>query len=165
MTLNKIKLTEIELRLEKATHLINEIKSCENILDELFFSTPTISVAPPPIDFFHNYTDSAYDSIEQAKNAYSKKFDDNVPDSPTNQNVSTKENEITYPDNFGELIGQRIREKRNAIGLTQKDLAQLTGIKRPNIARLEKGQCLPNLNTLLKVSTSLHISVKELLVI
>ena len=39
----------------------------------------------------------------------------------------------------------RLRETR---GMSQRDLARLTGIKQPQIARLEKGQQLPTLDTL-----------------
>ena len=161
--------TEIQLRLETAAHLINEIRFAENVLDELFFSRPTISVAPPPVDFFHSYTSSAFNTIQQAKDAYMRNDDvesnagrtENDSYSPTVPNLS--ESDIRYPDNFGEIIGQRIRDKRTIAGITQKQLAEETGIKRPNIARLEKGQSLPNLATLLKVSSALHISLQELL--
>ena len=47
------------------------------------------------------------------------------------------------------LIGKmiEIREKK---GLTQRQLAELTGMKQPAIARLEKLQKIPHLTTLIK---------------
>jgi ribosome-binding protein aMBF1 (putative translation factor) len=45
----------------------------------------------------------------------------------------------------GEEIGRRIREARLARGLTQLDLATATGIRRPNVARLERGANTPTL--------------------
>lgn len=42
----------------------------------------------------------------------------------------------------------RVREQR---GLTQRQLAARAGMKQPQIARLEQGGCLPNMNTLLRL--------------
>ena len=52
------------------------------------------------------------------------------------------------------LIGKmiEIREKK---GLTQRQLAELTGMKQPAIARLEKLQTIPYLTTLIKFLTPL----------
>ena len=42
----------------------------------------------------------------------------------------------------------RIREEQ---GVSQRQLAALTGIKQPAIARLESGRAAPNINTLKKL--------------
>ena len=47
---------------------------------------------------------------------------------------------------IGELISAR-KEK----GLTQRELEELSGVKQPIIARMEKGNTTPNLSTVLKV--------------
>lgn len=52
------------------------------------------------------------------------------------------------------LIGKMI-EAREEKGLSQKQLAELTGMKQPAIARLEKLQTTPQLNTLIKFLTPL----------
>ena len=168
-----MKTTEIQLRLEKATHLITQIRFAESVLDELFFSKATLSVAPPPVEFFQNYTNDAYQKVRQAENAYQQRilngteseFDSHTGSISTTKARSTQPSDapIEYPDNFGEILGQRIRDKRCAAGITQNQLAEKTGIKRPNIARLEKGQSLPNLSTLIKVSLALHIPLQKLL--
>jgi len=49
-----------------------------------------------------------------------------------------------------ELIGKVI-EARNARGLSQRDLAELSGVKQPAIARLESMQATPKIDTLLKI--------------
>jgi len=46
----------------------------------------------------------------------------------------------------------RLRERR---GMTQRDLAMATGIKQPQIARLEKGEQLPTLDTLGRLLSAL----------
>ena len=48
------------------------------------------------------------------------------------------------------LIGKMI-EARERKGLSQRDLAKLSGVKQPIIARMEKGNTNPQLNTILKV--------------
>ena len=39
-----------------------------------------------------------------------------------------------------EIIGQRVRAEREKIGLSQGALAELVGVKREAISRLERGQ-------------------------
>ena len=150
---------EIDRRLDEVTNLINQIRFAEEVLDELFFSRPTLSIAPPPVNFFHSYTESAFQSVAAAKAEYSKANSDSSTSFPANADATT----IEYPDNFGELIGQRIREIRSAKGLTQNDLAVATEIRRPNIARLERGHSLPNLATLLRVSSALQTPIYDFL--
>lgn len=48
------------------------------------------------------------------------------------------------------LIGKLI-EARERKGLSQKELADMCGLKQPAIARLEKMSSTPQLNTLIKV--------------
>jgi DNA-binding XRE family transcriptional regulator len=156
---------EIQTRLERATGIIHQIRLAEGVLDELFFSRPTVSVAPPPIDFFHRYTETAYESVARARETFAASMEDTV-ESATEKTGAvnpTDAGPIAYPENFGELIGQRIRCARLDRGITQNDLAKETGIRRPNIARLEKGLSLPNLSTLLKVSSALQIPITNLL--
>jgi DNA-binding XRE family transcriptional regulator len=59
-------------------------------------------------------------------------------------------------------IGARIRATRERRGWTQQDLADRTGIRRPNIARLERGASLPNLATLNKIASGLEATLAEL---
>ena len=46
----------------------------------------------------------------------------------------------------------QLRERR---GMSQRDLARATGIKQPQIARLEKGEQLPTLDTLGRLLSAL----------
>lgn len=54
-----------------------------------------------------------------------------------------------------ELIDAR-KEK----GISQKELEELTGVKQPVIARLEKGTSIPNVKTLLKLLLPLGKTLK-----
>jgi len=57
------------------------------------------------------------------------------------------------------LIGERVRELREAKGLSVNDLAIKAGMKRPNLSRLEHGRHQPSLDTLERIAESLGISV------
>ncbi|MDY4010161.1 MAG: helix-turn-helix transcriptional regulator [Fusobacterium gastrosuis] len=48
------------------------------------------------------------------------------------------------------IIGELIKARQEQ-GITQKKLEEITGIKQPVIARLEKGTSIPQLDTLLKL--------------
>lgn len=48
------------------------------------------------------------------------------------------------------LIG-KIIEAREAKGLSQRDLAELSGVKQPAIARIESMKSTPQIDTLIKV--------------
>jgi ribosome-binding protein aMBF1 (putative translation factor) len=50
----------------------------------------------------------------------------------------------------------RLREDK---GLSQRDLARVTGLKQPQIARIESGDYLPTLETLWKLADALGAQV------
>ncbi len=50
----------------------------------------------------------------------------------------------------------RLREQR---GWSQRDLAKITGIKQPQIARIEKGGQIPTLETLWKLADAFNAQV------
>lgn len=69
-----------------------------------------------------------------------------------NDYVSQEEREqITFQV---ELIG-KIIEAREAKGLSQRDLAELSGIKQPAIARMESMKTIPKIDTLFKILSPL----------
>lgn len=53
-------------------------------------------------------------------------------------------------------IVRQIILARKELNITQKELAELTGIKQGNISRLEKGTYNPSLNSLKKVAKGLN---------
>ncbi len=58
--------------------------------------------------------------------------------------------EIEESDLRVALIGEIIRARQEQ-GISQKKLEELSGVKQPIIARMEKGDTSPNLKTVLKV--------------
>lgn len=62
----------------------------------------------------------------------------------------------------GELVIEELIEERRRQGLTQQDLADMTGILAPNLARLESRKRVPTLVVLQKYASALgmHIEVK-----
>lgn len=53
----------------------------------------------------------------------------------------------------------RIIERRQALGLTQKQLADRAGLKQAAVARLESANTMPRVDTLLRVSNSLNLQL------
>ncbi len=53
--------------------------------------------------------------------------------------------------------------ERERQGLRQEDLAAKARIKRPDIARLERGKHLPSVTTLQKVAQTLNIDLTDLM--
>lgn len=57
------------------------------------------------------------------------------------------------------LIGELIKARQEK-GISQKKLEELSGVKQPIIARMEKGQTNPQLDTVLKVLAPLGMTLK-----
>lgn len=71
--------------------------------------------------------------------------------------------EIRESDLRVELIGAII-EARHEKGISQKKLGELSGVKQPVIARLERGVTSPQLDTILKILAPLGktLCIKDL---
>ncbi len=65
-------------------------------------------------------------------------------------------------DARAERIGQRIKTLRQEKGMTSTLLAQRSGMKRPNLSRLESGKHVPSLETLERVAEALGVPVVRL---
>jgi predicted transcriptional regulator len=50
-------------------------------------------------------------------------------------------------------------EQQKTLGISQRKLEQLTGIKQSVICRIETGKCIPQLDTLLKLIMHLKLEV------
>ena len=66
-------------------------------------------------------------------------------------------------DEFGDVyraLGERIAEERARRGLSQRELAELTGTTQSAVARLEGGSRAPRLDTLLRVANALDCALE-----
>src|SRR5689334_5922412 len=64
---------------------------------------------------------------------------------------------------FSGRLGARLRARREALGLSQAELAEKIGISTNYVGVLERGLKLPALDTLVLLAKGLEVSVSELL--
>lgn len=69
--------------------------------------------------------------------------------------------DITEIENIASIINAVI-ERRNAMGISQRELASLCGIPQSSVARIESFKTTPNLNTLLKIMQPLGLKLAVL---
>lgn len=61
-----------------------------------------------------------------------------------------------------EQFGLEVRRRRLALGFSQEDLADVSGLHRTYISGIERGDRNPTLEILLRLSTALRCSLHEL---
>ncbi len=66
--------------------------------------------------------------------------------------------DIDEVENASAIVSAMV-EQRNAMGLSQRDLAELCGIPQSSVARIESLKTTPNLNTLLKIFQQLGLKL------
>ena len=59
------------------------------------------------------------------------------------------------------LVGKRVRELRNSIGITQEELADLVGLDRTYITSVECGKRNISIVNIEKLANALQVSLKE----
>ena len=59
-------------------------------------------------------------------------------------------------------IGQRIRNHRNKMGLSQEKLAELSGVHHTYIGQLERGEKNATLESIEKISKALNLTLSKL---
>lgn len=80
----------------------------------------------------------------------------NKPISPIGTDWNELKHKLFTPEEIAEaevraaLVGELIKARQSQ-GLTQKKLEELTGVKQPVIARLERGTTDPQLSTVMKL--------------
>lgn len=82
---------------------------------------------------------------------------------PTYQYYKGKKVQQELERDAASRIGKRIREVREAKGLTAHELARRSGVLRPNVSRLEGGKHVPTIDTLERIAQALHVSLVDLL--
>ena len=63
---------------------------------------------------------------------------------------------------MAELLAANIREARRRAGMTQEDLARVSGLGTGTIARLELGDADPRLSTLRQLADALNVQMWDL---
>lgn len=64
---------------------------------------------------------------------------------------------------IGKEVGQKVREIRQRRGLSQDDLAAMTGLEHSYISYIESGKRNPTLKTLHRIADALKVQLSELL--
>jgi transcriptional regulator with XRE-family HTH domain len=62
-----------------------------------------------------------------------------------------------------EKTGKLIRNKRQALGMSQKDLAEVLNISDKAVSKWERGKTFPDISMLIPLSEALEISLYDLL--
>ena len=78
------------------------------------------------------------------------------------EHVRTVDPEISKDMGEVEALSQIVKamvEQRNALGLSQRELAALCGIPQSSVARIESFKTVPNLDTLLKIFQQLGLKL------
>lgn len=58
----------------------------------------------------------------------------------------------------------RVREIRNKVGLSQYQLARLSGLSQSTVSHIERGAFLPTIDSAYKIAAVLGVRVEELFV-
>lgn len=75
------------------------------------------------------------------------------------RNTSVSENSSSRARTFGHTL----RETRRQTGVSQDDLARLSGVDRSAISNYERGRREPNLRTIVKLARAMNVSPSSLL--
>lgn len=59
-------------------------------------------------------------------------------------------------------LGEKVRDARASLGLSQPKVAELTGVSVRSVLAYEKGEKMPRQSTLLKLAKALRVSVRFL---
>jgi ribosome-binding protein aMBF1 (putative translation factor) len=76
----------------------------------------------------------------------------------------TRRSSAEYREGYAEahrafVIGQTVRERRVALGLSQTELANRAGMTQPALSRLEAGGSIPTIPVLDRISAALDAEV------
>lgn len=73
-------------------------------------------------------------------------------------------NMIINADNIDKKTGLNIRLERTKRGITQGELADLSGIARSTMGIVERGEQSPTIQTLIKIANALNIDIYKLFI-
>lgn len=64
--------------------------------------------------------------------------------------------------NIQTQLGRRVRYIRQSKGLTQREVAEVGGIERSYLSRIERGEFKPQLDTIVLLAQGLRVTLSEL---
>ena len=70
---------------------------------------------------------------------------------------------VTFNAESAKAFGAAMRARRKVIGMSQEDLAHVSGIDRGHLGCIERGENQPSLWLILKISRALQFSSAELI--
>lgn len=76
--------------------------------------------------------------------------------------AQTKEEAYTTAENVDSYLKGLIEQmvaRRREIHMTQRELAEIVGVKQPSIARFERGETTPRFDTLVKIVYALNMDI------
>ncbi len=77
------------------------------------------------------------------------------------ERIAALEKTVFYEkEDFSENVFRKLRVQK---GMTQTELAQIVGVTRSYVARLENGKVLPNVETLKRIAKALSVSIEDLI--
>ena len=79
------------------------------------------------------------------------------------QNTGITEEKTIPEKKHSENLGQRVRQFRVDKGLTQNDLAELSGLSHSALSKIENNQLSPTFETILKIIGGLNIDISVFL--
>ncbi|MBI3152919.1 MAG: helix-turn-helix transcriptional regulator [Chloroflexi bacterium] len=59
-------------------------------------------------------------------------------------------------------VGNNLKEIRTKLRMTQAELAELVGVARVSIIAIENGRFIPTIETALRISQALNVSVEKI---
>ena len=68
-----------------------------------------------------------------------------------------------YGHPTAQLFGERLKDRRRALGLTQAQLFEQTGITAAYISLVERGQANPTLDTMVKLADAIGAEVWDMI--
>ena len=74
-------------------------------------------------------------------------------------NLNKEDEKYFEISNIVAEIVARLVSKRLELGVSQRELAKKTDIKQPMIARIEKFESIPRLDTLVKIALALDLKI------
>jgi transcriptional regulator with XRE-family HTH domain len=60
-----------------------------------------------------------------------------------------------------EALGARLAARRRAVGMSQSNLEQLTGVPKARLSRYENGRVIPSVTTLVRIARHLGVSLDD----